>query len=146
MNHDDQDKSTFGAGLVLGAIIGAVAGIFLAPKSGKEMREDAASSLKDIHHKINSGEIQARVQEIFGEVTDEGMKLYKETKKELTDKLESAKDHLSKSEYLEMLEEVIDSARERTQASVEYGKKIRDSFMEGYKGEEVKSSKAKSKK
>ena len=46
-------KSKFGIGLVLGALGGALAGLFLAPKSGKQTQSEAKrlikSSLKKLH-------------------------------------------------------------------------------------------------
>lgn len=37
------EKGDFVAGILIGAVVGAVAGILLAPKSGKETRKDIAS-------------------------------------------------------------------------------------------------------
>lgn len=41
-------KGKFGLGLLLGAAVGAVAGILTAPKSGKETREDLKQKGKEI--------------------------------------------------------------------------------------------------
>ena len=41
-------KSKFGIGLVLGALGGALAGLFLAPKSGKQTQGDAKKALKGL--------------------------------------------------------------------------------------------------
>ncbi|MBY2478015.1 YtxH domain-containing protein [Clostridioides difficile] len=41
------------AGVVLGAITGAVSGVLLAPKSGKETREDIKDASQQIVEKIN---------------------------------------------------------------------------------------------
>ncbi|MCC0714412.1 YtxH domain-containing protein [Clostridioides sp. ES-S-0077-01] len=41
------------AGVVLGAVTGAVSGILLAPKSGKETREDIKDASQQIAEKIN---------------------------------------------------------------------------------------------
>lgn len=39
------------AGFGLGAVIGAIAGLLFAPKSGVETREELATKLKDLKHK-----------------------------------------------------------------------------------------------
>jgi gas vesicle protein len=39
------------AGFGLGAVIGAIAGLLFAPKSGAETREELATKLKDLKHK-----------------------------------------------------------------------------------------------
>ena len=44
-----QKKSHFGIGMAVGAVAGAVAGLFLAPKAGKELREDAMKMYKKLH-------------------------------------------------------------------------------------------------
>ena len=41
-------KGKFGLGLLLGAAVGAVAGILTAPKSGKETREDIKRKASEI--------------------------------------------------------------------------------------------------
>ncbi|MCC0686234.1 YtxH domain-containing protein [Clostridioides sp. ZZV14-6345] len=41
------------AGVVLGAVTGAVSGVLLAPKSGKETREDIKGASQQIAEKIN---------------------------------------------------------------------------------------------
>jgi gas vesicle protein len=45
-----QKKSNLG-GLVVGSVIGAAAGILLAPKSGKETREDIKNKAEEIRDK-----------------------------------------------------------------------------------------------
>ncbi len=41
-------KSKFGIGLVLGALGGALAGLFLAPKSGKQTQNEAKKAFKGL--------------------------------------------------------------------------------------------------
>lgn len=41
-------KSKFGIGLVLGALGGALAGLFLAPKSGKQTQNEAKKAIKGL--------------------------------------------------------------------------------------------------
>ena len=41
-------KSKFGIGLVLGALGGALAGLFLAPKSGKQIQSDTKKAIKGL--------------------------------------------------------------------------------------------------
>ena len=40
------------AGVVLGAVTGAVSGVLLAPKSGKETRNDIKEGSKKLHNKL----------------------------------------------------------------------------------------------
>jgi gas vesicle protein len=41
------------AGIGIGVLVGAVAGLLLAPKSGEETRDDLGKSLNDLSDKIN---------------------------------------------------------------------------------------------
>jgi gas vesicle protein len=50
-----------GLSLVLGAIIGGIAGLLFAPKSGKETREDMKKVVKDSEAKIKETAEKAKV-------------------------------------------------------------------------------------
>lgn len=70
--------------LTLGVIIGFFMGIFLAPKKGSELREDAKKKMdevkenpKDVLHET-FGEIKEKVSEIKDELTDEKMEIEEE--------------------------------------------------------------------
>lgn len=41
------------AGIGIGVLVGAVAGLLLAPKSGEETRDDLTKSLNDLNNKVN---------------------------------------------------------------------------------------------
>ncbi len=47
-----------GVGLVVGLILGAIGGVLLAPKSGKESRDAVATKMKEMKDMIESGEMQ----------------------------------------------------------------------------------------
>ncbi|HBG7058269.1 TPA: YtxH domain-containing protein [Clostridioides difficile] len=53
------------AGVVLGAVTGAVSGVLLAPKSGKETREDIKDASQQIAEKINmkTVDVKSKVSE-----------------------------------------------------------------------------------
>ena len=65
----------FFAGFVVGAAVGAVAGILLAPQSGEETRELIAEKSKDLKDKAN--EIMANLQEKGDELIEKVQKLVK---------------------------------------------------------------------
>ena len=48
------DKKDVAAGVAVGAVIGALAGILLAPKSGKETREDLKKFAEDTKQKLTT--------------------------------------------------------------------------------------------
>ncbi len=54
-------KQSNGLGLVIGAIIGGIAGLLFAPKTGKETREDVKKVLKDSEVKFKETTEKAKV-------------------------------------------------------------------------------------
>ncbi len=52
------DKKDFATGIVAGAVLGALAGVLLAPKSGKETRDDVKRFVDD-----TKGKLAARLKE-----------------------------------------------------------------------------------
>jgi gas vesicle protein len=67
MNHDDQEKSVMLsvlAGIGIGVLVGAVAGLLLAPKPGSETRENISHTLGDLGNKISdlSNQVATRVK------------------------------------------------------------------------------------
>ncbi len=65
MSRNDDDSSVLIymlAGVGLGAIIGAAAGLLFAPKAGTELRDDLAGKLKDLKGKTEDwiGEQRAK--------------------------------------------------------------------------------------
>jgi gas vesicle protein len=55
MSNEDQEKSVMLsvlAGIGIGVLVGAVAGLLLAPKAGSETRESISTTLGDLGNKI----------------------------------------------------------------------------------------------
>lgn len=80
------------AGL-LGATAGAIGGLLLAPKSGKETRKDIANMAGDIAKKVKStaDETQDRVMEIYGNISKAAMDKYKEVSTMVVNKVAAVK-------------------------------------------------------
>lgn len=66
--------SKFLAGFIVGGAIGAIAGILLAPKSGKETRELLANSAKEAASKADETvkEIQTKADNVVEEMQRKG--------------------------------------------------------------------------
>ena len=67
----DNKWSAFGA-FLCGAALGALAGVYFAPKSGKEMREDLSDQWDEGARRARkaSDRVTRRAQEIAGQVQD----------------------------------------------------------------------------
>jgi gas vesicle protein len=96
----------------IGAIVGAVSGLLLAPKSGKETRADIVNLAKKIQTDIKTGtvETKARVKEVFGNASAEAVAKFEKIKKAVVDKIASAKTagkEIDKESYSMIVEDVI---------------------------------------
>lgn len=80
MEEDEKTKDHFFKGLLIGGALGVLAGIFFAPKSGKELRSD----IKKKGDKIlkNGTEIyddtSTKAKEIYGEIKHQAEELKEE--------------------------------------------------------------------
>jgi|SRR3989339_369096 len=107
---------------VLGGIIGATLGILLAPKAGKETREDIKELAVKISGKIRSSadETKQRVKDIFGKVNDEAMLKYEQVRAAVVSKIASIKTagkEIDKDKYGSVVDEVVVSFKKDFESS-----------------------------
>ena len=130
-----------GAGkFVLGAAIGAIAGVLLAPKSGKENRrivKEKANELLEKAKEIDVNEVKETIEEKVEEIMKELKEL--DSEKVLSIAKEKAKDLKNKTDELvkytkkkatPVLEEAADSLREK---AIDATKKVLEKLEEGNK-------------
>lgn len=125
-------SSKLGVGLVLGSIIGGLAAFFLSPKSGKENREMVSKKIQEIKIMIEEKKIQERVKEIYGEVTEEGTRLYTMAREDINgrlDELKKSMDEIDMNRYTTLVNDVIDSVKAETQESGDRIAKLKDYFL-----------------
>jgi gas vesicle protein len=131
-----KNDSKFGLGVVIGAVVGAAAGIFLAPKSGKENREVVMEKFTDLKKAFETGNFDAKVQEIFGQVTDQTREWYRKSTDVLVKRLDHMKDAvmtLDKGKYVEIVGQVIEGLVEEKQVPKEEMEKLRKYLESDYK-------------
>ncbi len=123
-----QKSSKLGLGIIVGAVAGAVAGLFLAPKAGKELRKDAQKLYSDI-----TKDSEAAVKEIFGKVTEESMDLYKKAQKEVASQVDNASKtykSIDKAKYKEIVMNAVENVKEDMKLPETQLKKLM-SYLEG---------------
>jgi gas vesicle protein len=73
-HHDEDEKNVLIymlAGVGLGAIIGAAAGLLFAPKAGTEIREDLTGKFKELKGKTEEWITEQRAKRAVGEAAEE---------------------------------------------------------------------------
>ncbi len=89
---DSKTSNKFGLGLLFGTLVGGLAAFFLSPTSGRENREMVAKKIKELEKLLADSDIEEKVKEIFGEVTEEATSTYKKAKKEFIKELADVKE------------------------------------------------------
>lgn len=97
MAEQEKPQGHFFIGFLIGGVLGALAGIFFAPKSGKELRSDIREKgdevLKDGKHIYANASKKAK--EIIEEAKHRAKELKKEADRHLTEARKKAKEILA---------------------------------------------------
>jgi gas vesicle protein len=100
MVEHERDCGNFLKGFVIGGVLGALAGIFFAPKSGKELRSDikekGSEVLKDA--KGIYADAGTKAKEIIEEAKHQAEQLKKEADRYLSEARQKAKEILARGE------------------------------------------------
>lgn len=115
-------SSKFGIGIFLGAVAGAVAGLFLAPKSGVEMRKDARklskkalAEAKKYQKQLEGKEPEEIAKKVFGDVSEKSVKIMKQAHKDLSVELALLNQKykkIDKDRYAQAVKLVVTSIKE----------------------------------
>lgn len=111
----------FFKGLVFGAVIGATAGILLAPKSGAETRDDIKKFSSDVQDKAYDLYISSR----------------KEVEKRMKD-LKAAGKRIDVDAYKRLVSKVVDELKQDSDVAANTAKKIGEQLNSDW--EEIKSA------
>lgn len=120
--------SKLGFGILLGAVFGTIAGLFLAPKAGKELRKDAKKLYDDI-----SKDPEAAVKDIFGKVSKESIEIYQNAQKEVVSQFQKVSKNAKKLDtvkYKEIAMQAVDKVKEDKELPQAQLKKL-VSYLEG---------------
>ncbi|OED33522.1 YkuS family protein [Planococcus maritimus] len=110
---------SFVAGAVTGALIGAAAGLLLAPKSGKELQEQVKTKTADSSEKVNTSIEQAKVKADELKTKREEKKEEKELKKQEKAIEKEVKQQEKAEEKEEKKEEKAEKEHEKAEKKVE---------------------------
>lgn len=126
-------KSKFGAGLVLGALLGGAAAFFLSPKTGKENREMAKKKLAEWKERYEGKTPEEIAKEIFGSASAEGKKLYMRAQDEMNkqlDKIKKSADEIDQEKYAAVVRDVMGRLKEEKEATKERVAQLQEYLMD----------------
>lgn len=105
-------------GFLKGALLGVVAGILLAPKSGKELRESVKKSYKDISKRVTEelSRLKEVSQETYTQVVNSVVRTFVEAKKITVEEAEAIRDQL-KQGYEKVRKAHEEAIKKETKAS-----------------------------
>lgn len=137
-------KSNFGVGIAIGAILGGVVAFFMSPRSGKENRDLAKKKIGEFKKMINDKKIDEAVKEIYGSVTEEGKKFYAMARKEIDIKLSDLQKNLKdidQSKYKQIVMDTVDHIVKEGKTTVERVDKLKKYLLNRWNtGEEMVKS------
>lgn len=102
---------------VVGALMGVVGGVLLAPKSGKETRADIAKLANRLakNIKTKASETQERVEQVFGEVSEGTKQKYIEIRSAVIGRVAAVKtagEKIDKDKYAQIVENVVEEYKD----------------------------------
>ena len=104
MAENEKECGNFLKGFVIGGVLGALAGIFFAPKSGKELssdiKEKGSEVLKDAKRIYDDA--STRAKEIIEDAKHQAKELKKEADRHLSEACQRAKEILAHGEKREV--------------------------------------------
>ncbi len=115
-------KGNFFLAGLLAAAAGAVGGLLLAPQSGKKTREDIKKMLVKLTKEVQTGvkDTKGKVEEVFGEATEEAMNKYKEIKTAVMEKVAEVKTagkEIDKDKYAIIVEDIVEEYKNDLKAT-----------------------------
>lgn len=138
-------NAKLGLGIIIGTVIGAVAGMLLSPGSGEENRKKLAVRLKKLKKMMDEGELEGYLRDKYGDVSQEGVKLYKQAREELIKRIDEVKDDIDQEKYDELVTRVVDSMKREAKVSADKLMQLRDRLQEEWTDAEQEEEKPKKK-
>ncbi len=133
---DTKKSSKFGLGLLFGTLLGGITALFLSPTSGPENREAVAKKVKELEKLLADHELDEKIREVFGEVTEETKALYKQAKKELIKRLSELKESvesIDREKYIEVVHETVEILKKEARREVKDMERLKAQLLTEWK-------------
>ncbi len=133
---DNKKNSFFGLGIFLGTVIGGLTALFLSPSSGKKNREEVVKKVKELKRLLQEHELDKKVKEIFGEVTEEVKNFYLNAKDKVIEKAAELKEKVSevdKEKYAKLAEMVVHELKKEAKYTEKILEKLEKNLADDWK-------------
>jgi gas vesicle protein len=132
---NNQKKSCFGLGLLIGSVIGGLTALFFAPKSGKELREDVKKKIKELERLLAEKELDKKAKKIMKELSEEAKVLYEKAKTWLIEELASLKkevENINWQDYQKAVAKIITRLKKEAKKEVKEIEEIRKKLLKNW--------------
>ncbi len=126
-------KSPFGAGILVGAVLGGIAAYFLSPKTGKENRDMAKKKLDEMKKRVEGKSLDEIVKEIFGMASEEGERIYTRAREDLNSRLDMVQksiDEIDRGKYQNIVDEVVENLKNEADVTKDRLTKLHEYLMD----------------
>jgi len=121
---DNQKKSKFGLGLLIGSLIGGITALFFAPKAGKELREDVKKKIKELEKLLEEKEIDKKAKKLVEDLSEEAKVWYEKAKAWLIEELAQLKKEVEKINWQDYQKAVSKTINRLKKEAKKEGKEI----------------------
>lgn len=125
--------------MLFGALLGGAAAFFLSPKSGKENREMAAKTVKDLKSRYEGKSVDEIAEDVFGKATEESKKMVSKARDEFNKKIDEIKDQAGKidnKKYRKIVDDVLANLNIDKKTQKQAVSKLKEYFLDRWQSVE----------
>jgi len=121
---EGKKSSKFGLGLIIGSLIGGITALFLAPKTGKQMRADVKVKIKKLEELLKEKEVDKKAKQLMDELSNEAKVWYEKAKSWLIEELAQLKKEVEKINWQDYQKAVSKTINRLKKEAKKEGKEI----------------------
>jgi uncharacterized protein (DUF3084 family) len=129
-------KKKGGILVLLAALVGAITAIFFTTDEQGETKETVRGKVKALKARLKDVDEKQVAQKIFGEKSDEVLKMFRESKETVVTRLAKLKgtlDEIDKQKYLDIVTEVTEDLKHKSAVTSKQLAKLKDYLGDDYK-------------
>jgi len=133
---ETKKSSKFGLGLIIGSLIGGITALFLAPKTGRQMREEVKAKIKELEALLKEKEVDKKAKKVMEELSSEAKAWYEKAKSWLIEELASLKkkvEEINWQDYQKSVAKTINRLKKETKKGGKEIEAIRKRLLKEWK-------------